>query len=131
MTPIMVGSPVFWAQVIIICGQGKHSARVVHGLGKPILPKNVQSFSQARLQGDGQSLIARSSGRFELIDVNERRIGECSASGKRRIDVPSAVKPYSSHRGVIDRQEVLASAELAFDPQTRLCQIGSTDIGGD
>src|SRR5712691_5957176 len=128
MTPIVVGSPVFWAQVIIICGKGKHSSRIVHGSGKRVLPNEVQSVSQARLQGDGQTLIARSSGRFELIDVNESRIWECAASRQRRIDVPSAVELYSSHNAVIDSQGVLASAELVFDAYTRLCQVGSTDI---
>src|SRR5713101_2523386 len=90
MTLIVVGSPVFWAQVIIICGKGKHSTRIVHGPGNRVLRNKVQSVSQARLQGDGQTVITRSSGRFELIDVNESRIWYCSASRQRRIDVPSA-----------------------------------------
>src|SRR6267378_6028883 len=92
MTAIVVGSPVFREQVVVICGKRKHSTRIVHGLRKRVLPEKVESVSQGCLQRDGETVTARPPGRFELIDVNERGIWKCSASRWRRIDVPSAVQ---------------------------------------
>src|SRR6267143_4437021 len=92
MAPIIVGSPVFRAQIVVIRGKRKHSTRIVHGLRKRVLSEKVESVSQGCLQRDGETVTARPPGRFELIDVNERGICKCSASRWRRIDVPSAVQ---------------------------------------
>src|SRR5258708_22077408 len=49
MAPIVVGSPVFREQVIVIRGKRKQSTRIVHGLGKCVLSKKVKIVSQGRL----------------------------------------------------------------------------------
>ena len=62
MAPIVVGSPVFRAQVIVIRGKRKHPIRIVHGLGKRVLPEKVEPVSQGRLQRDGETMTAGSPG---------------------------------------------------------------------
>src|SRR5258708_9759866 len=74
MTAIVVSSPVFRAQVIVIRGKRKHPTRIVHGLRKRVLPKKVEPVSQGRLQRDGQTMTAGPPCRFEQIDFNESRI---------------------------------------------------------
>src|SRR5712664_924786 len=49
VAPIVVGSPVFREQVIVIHGKGRQSTRIVHGLGKRVLAKKVKIVSQGRL----------------------------------------------------------------------------------
>src|SRR2546426_12743383 len=83
------------------------------------------------LQGGRQHVATRTGRGFELIDVNEIWVGTKTCGWQRCINVPQAIKPEPSHRGVIHSQVVSALAETPLDAQVRLEQTRGTDARSD
>src|SRR6202158_57142 len=124
---VIVSPPEFWTQIIIVGRQGKHSTGIVQGFCERVLSQEVHSLSYCSLKRDCHTVAPPPPRRFKLVDVDETWIRWGTGPRQRRVDVSRAVKLYSPHHGVIDREIVCAFTQLSFDGKARLCQVGGAD----